>query len=47
MSFSIKTRLVFINSSQSLSSSLESLVKNLSENEFFYLSQQFDIQVLH
>ena len=46
MSFSINNKLSFINSFQCLSSSLESLVKNLIKDDFKYLSQEFDSNVL-
>ena len=42
MSFNIKNKLVFIDSFQYLSSSLDSLVKNLRKDRFKYLSQEFD-----
>ena len=40
MSFSINSKLSFIDSFQFLSSSLDSLVNNLSKNDFKYLSQE-------
>ena len=43
MSFSINTELSFINTFQFLSSSLDSLAKN----DFKYLSQEFDSNVLN
>ena len=46
LSFSIKNKLSFIDSFQFLSSSLDSLVKNLSKDDFKYLSQEFDSNVL-
>ena len=46
MSFTINNKLSFIESFQFLSSSLDSLVKNLSKNDFKYLSQEFDNNVL-
>ena len=46
MSFSINNKLSFIDSFQFLSSSLDSLVKNLSNYDFKYLSQEFDNNVL-
>ena len=46
MSFSINDQLSFINSFQFLSSSLDSLVKNLNEDYFKCLSQEFDNNVL-
>ena len=41
MTFTINTNLVFIDSIQFMSSSLDSLVKNLSDNDFKYLSEEF------
>ena len=46
LSFTINTKLRFIDSLQFLSSSLEILVKNLSNNDFKYLIQKFDNNVL-
>ena len=46
LSFSIKNKLSFINSFQFLSSSLNSLVKNLGKDNFKYLSQEFDNNIL-
>ena len=46
MSFSINNKLSFIDSFQFLSSSLDSLVKNLNKNYFKYLSQECDNNVL-
>ena len=46
MSFSINNNLSFIDSFQFLSSSLDSLVKNLNNDDFKYLSQEFDNSVL-
>ena len=45
MSFNINNMLTFIGSFQFLSSSLDSLVKNLSKVNFKYLSQQCDYNV--
>ena len=45
-SFSINNRLSFIDNFQFLSSSLDSLVKNLDKNDLKYLSQEFDNNVL-
>ena len=45
-SFTINNKLSFIDSFQLLSSSLESLVKNLSEVGFKCLSQEFDNNIL-
>ena len=47
MSFTINDKLSFIDSFQSLNSSLDSLVKNLSQDDFKNLSQEFDNNVLH
>ena len=46
MSFTINNNLSFINHFQFLSSSLDSLVKNLSKDNFKYLNQQFDNNVI-
>ena len=46
MSFTINNKLSFIDSFQCLSSSLDSLVKNLGNDDFKYLSQEFDNNVL-
>ena len=46
MSSSINNKLNFIDSFQSLSSSLDSLVKNLNKDDFKYLSQEIDNNVL-
>ena len=46
MGFTINSKLRFIDCFQFLSSSLDSLVKNLSKNDFKYLSQEFDNNVL-
>ena len=45
MSFSINNNLSFIDSFQFLSSSLDSSVKNLSNDGFKYLNQEFDNNV--
>ena len=42
MNFSISNKLRFIDSFQFLSSSLDSLVKNLGKDDSKYLSQEFD-----
>ena len=46
MSFNIINKFSFIDRFQFLSSSLDSLVKNLNKDYFKYLSQEFDIKVL-
>ena len=46
MRFSINNKLSFIDNLQFLSFSLDSLVKNLAKNDFKYLSQEFDNNVL-
>ena len=46
MSFSINKKLSFIYSSQFLSYSLDSLVKNLATDDFKYLHQELDNKVL-
>ena len=46
MSFSVDNKLVFIDSFQFLSSSLDRLARNLGKNEFKHLSQEFDSEVL-
>ena len=46
MSFSVNARLTFIDSYQFLSSSSYNLVKNLGKDDFKYLSQEFDTDVL-
>ena len=45
MSFTIN-KFSFIDSLQFLSSSLDSLVENLSKDDFEYLGQEFDYDVL-
>ena len=45
-SFNINNKLIFIDSFQFLSSSLDSLVKNLGKDDFKYLSQEFDSNIL-
>ena len=47
MSFTIDNMLSFIDSFQFISSSLDSLVKNLNKDGFTYLSQEFDNKKLH
>ena len=46
MSFTVNNKLSFVVSFQFLSSSLDSLVKNLSKANFKYLSQKFDKKIL-
>ena len=46
MSFTIINKISFIDSVQFLSSSLDSLVKNLNKDDFKYLTQEFDNNVL-
>ena len=46
MTFTINKNLVFIDSMQFMNSSLDSLVKNLSDNDFKYLSEEFSGEVL-
>ena len=46
MNFTINNKLSFIYSFQFLSSSLDSLVKNLNKKGFKYLSREFDNNVL-
>ena len=47
MSFIINDKFSFIDSFQFLSSSLDSLVEDLSKDDFKYLSQEFDNNVLN
>ena len=47
MSFSINDKVSFIDSFQFPSSSLDSLFKNLSKDDFKYLSQEFDNNILN
>ena len=42
MAFTINKNLVFIDSMQFMNSSLDSLVKNLSDNDFKYLAEEFN-----
>ena len=42
MSFKINNKLIFIYSFQFLSSSLDSLVRNLDNNDFKYLREECD-----
>ena len=46
MSFTLNNKLSFIDSFQFIISSLHSLVKNLNRDDFKYLSQEFDNNVL-
>ena len=46
MSFIINNKLNFIDSFYFFSSSLDSLVKNLDKDDFKYLSQEFDNNIL-
>ena len=46
MAFTINRNLVFIDSMQFMNSSLDSLVKNLSDNDFKYLSEEFSGELL-
>ena len=46
MSFTINNKLSFIDIIQFLSSSFNSLVKNLNKDNFMHLSQEFDNNVL-
>ena len=46
MSFNFNNKLIFIDNCQYLSSSLGSLVKNLSKDDLKHLSQEFDSDVL-
>ena len=46
MTVTIKKNLVYIDSMQFINSSLEALVKNLSDNDSKYLSQEFSGDLL-
>ena len=46
MAFTINKNLVFIDSMQFMNSSLDALVKNLSDNDFKYLSEEFSGEFL-
>ena len=41
MAFTVNKNFVFINSTQFMNSGLDSLVKNLSDNDFKYLPEKF------
>ena len=45
MRFNINNKLIFLDSFQFSIFSLDSLVKKLGENDFIYLSQEFDSKV--
>ena len=45
MSFNINNKLIFIETFQFLSSSSDSVIKNLSKDDFKYLSQEFDSKI--
>ena len=47
LSFTINNKFSFIDSFQFLSSSLDSLDKNLNKDDFKYLSQEFDKSKLY
>ena len=46
MDFTINKNLVFTDSMQFMNSSLNKLVKNLTDNDFKYLSQEFSGNLL-
>ena len=46
MAFTINSNLVFIDSVQFMNSNVDSLVKNLSNNDFEYLSEEFSSEFL-
>ena len=46
VNFTINNKLIFTASLQFLNSSLDSLIKNLNKDDFKYLSQEFDNNVL-
>ena len=46
MAFTIDKNLVFIDSMQFMNSSLDTLVQNLSDNDFKVLSQEFIVEIL-
>ena len=45
MSFNINNKLIFIETFQFLSSSSDSVIKNLGKDDFKYLSQEFDCKI--
>ena len=45
MSFNINNKLIFIETFQFLSSSSDSVIKNLGKDDFKYLSQEFDCEI--
>ena len=47
MSVTINDKVIFIHSSQFLSYSLDSLLKNLNKDDLKYLAQKFDNNVLY
>ena len=47
MAFIINKNAVFIDSMQFMNSSLDALVKNLTDNDFKYLSQEFNGEQLN
>ena len=46
MAFTVNKNMVLIDSMQFINSSLDSLVKNLSDNDFKYLSEKFSCEFL-
>ena len=46
MAFTINRNLIFIDSMQFMNSNLDSLVKNLTDNDFKYLSEEFSSEFL-
>ena len=46
MAFTINSNLLIIDTMQLINSSLDTLVKNLSDNDFEYLSRKFSINLL-
>ena len=46
MAFTINKNLVFIDSMQFMNSSLDALTKNLSDDDFKYLSEEFSVDLL-